>query len=61
MNKERVEKYISVWLKNINKEGLAELENDIKMPLETFMVEILNNLYEKYRDEISHIPVNFDR
>lgn len=61
MNKERVEKYISVWLKNINKEGLAELENDIKMPLKTFMIEILNNLYEKYRDEISHIPVNLDR
>lgn len=61
MNKERVEKYINIWLKNINQEDLRELEKDIEMPLISFMTEILENLYAKYSDTISYISVNLDR
>lgn len=60
MNKERVEKYINIWLKNIEQEDLIELEKDIEMPLTSFMTEILDNLYKKYSDTISHIPVKLD-
>lgn len=60
MNKEHIEKYINIWLKNIRQEDLRELEKDIEMPLISFMTEILGNLYKKYSDTISYIPVNLD-
>lgn len=60
MNRERVEKYINVWLRYIKKEDLLELEKDINMPLQTFITDILENLYNRYISSISYIPVKFD-
>lgn len=60
MNKERVEKYIDIWLKNIRNEDLVELEKDIEMPLKLFVIEILDNEYKKYCDAVSYIPSALD-
>lgn len=60
MNKDKVRKYIQVWLKNIDAENIPELEKDIEMNLEDFILDIINNLYSKYSDVIDHVPVSMD-
>lgn len=60
MNKERVEKYISIWLKHIKQQDLRELEEEIEMPLAKFITEFLANQYNKYIDEVPYVPVEAD-
>lgn len=60
MNKNRVKEYINIWLRNIELEGISELEKDIGMNISDFVVEILDNLYKKYSDIISYIPKEMD-
>ena len=60
MNKVRAKKYIELWLKSIETNNIDELEKDIEMPLVDFLVELLNNMYEKYKDSIYWIPVDKD-
>lgn len=71
MNRERVEKYIDVWRKYIREKNLIEveagrsfpleqLENDIGISLGDFIIDILENLYNRYSSSISYIPVKFD-
>ena len=60
MNKARAKKYIELWLKSIETNNIDELEKDIEMSLVDFLVELLNNMYEKYKDFIYWIPVDKD-
>ena len=60
MNKVRAKKYIELWLKSIETYNIDELEKDIGMPLVDFLVELLNNMCEKYKDFIYWIPVDKD-
>ena len=60
LNKERVTRYLEVWLKYIRKEEIEELEQDINMPLIPFLVDILNNLYNKYSQVITYISATQD-
>ena len=60
MNKVRAKKYIELWLKSIETNNIDELEKDIEMPLVDFLVELLNNMYEKHKDFIYWIPVDKD-
>lgn len=60
MNRDRVCKYIDVWLRYIEKEDLEELERDIEMSFKEFVVECLDNLYKKYSDSVLYIPVKLD-
>ena len=60
MNKVRAKKYIELWLKSIETYNIDELEKDIEMPLVDFLVELLNNMCEKYKDFIYWIPVDKD-
>lgn len=60
MNKERVKKYVEVWLRYIKHEDFDTLEKDIEMPLESFIVDMLENLYNRYSSSISYIPVKYD-
>lgn len=60
MNKERVSKYIEIWLANLEKENIDELEQEIEMPLQELLLEGIENLYKKYSDDISFIPIERD-
>ncbi len=60
MNRERVAKYLEIWLKYIRKEDLEELEKDINMPLVPFITDVLENLYNKYIEAIYFVPVKYD-
>ena len=60
MNKEYVSKVIDVWLKYVQKEDLEQLEKDIEMPFKKLIIEMLENLYQKYCNDIVYIPVHLD-
>ena len=57
MNIDKLKIYIDKWYENIDKENILELERDLEMPFKEFIVQLLSNLYNKYKDIISFIPV----
>ena len=60
MNIDKLKIYIDKWYENIDKENILELERDLEMPFKEFIVQLLSNLFNKYKDIISFIPVNED-
>lgn len=60
MNKEYASKLIDVWLKYVQKEDLEQLEKDIEMPFKNLIIKMLENLYQKYCNDIVYIPVHLD-
>ncbi len=60
MNKEYVSQLIDVWLKYVQKQDLEQLEKDIEMPFKNLIIEMLENLYQKYCNDIVYIPVHLD-
>ena len=60
MNIARASKYIKLWLANIDKENVDELEQEIEIPLHDLLLYGIENLYQKYSDSISFIPVEYD-
>lgn len=60
MNIDKLKIYIDKWYENIDKDNILELERDLEMPFKEFVVQLLSNLYNKYKDSILFISVNED-
>lgn len=60
MNTNRLKIIIDEWYEYIDKEDLVELEQDIEMPLKDFVMQLLQNIYNHYKDTIDYVPINKD-
>ncbi len=60
MNIERLKVIVDEWFKYIEKQDIEELEKDIEMPLKDFIIDLLQNMYNYYKDDIEYIPVGLD-
>lgn len=60
MNKEKIRDIIDEWYKYLGKEDIEQLEKDIEMPFKEFICQVIENIYNYYKDEITYIPVSGD-
>lgn len=60
MNIDRLKIIIDEWYEYIIKEDLDELEKDIEMPIKDFIIQLLQNMYDYYKDTIVHVPASVD-
>ena len=60
MNIEKLKIYVDYWYEYVEKKNIDLLEKEIGMSFKDFVIEILNNVYNEYKDEIQHIPVDKD-
>lgn len=60
MNINRLKIIIDEWYKYLDKDGVTELEKDIEIPFKDFIIQLLQNIYNYYKDVITYIPVNQD-
>ena len=52
--------YVDNWYEYIEKENIELLEKEIGMSFKDFVIEILGNVYNEYKDIIRFIPVSKD-
>ena len=60
MNIEKLKFYVDNWYEYIEKENIELLEKEIGMSFKDFVIEILGNVYNEYKDIIRFIPVSKD-
>lgn len=60
MNNKKLKFYVDNWYEYIEKKNIELLENEIGMSFKDFVMEILNNVYDEYKDVIGYIPVTND-
>ena len=60
MNLNRLRIIIDEWYKYIDKEDIADLEQQIEMSLKDFVMQLLQNIHNYYKDRIPYIPTSLD-
>lgn len=60
MNIEKLKFYVDNWYEYIEKKNIELLEKEIGMSFKDFVIEILGNVYNEYKDIIRFIPVSKD-
>jgi len=58
MNIEKLKFYIDNWYEYLEKENIELLEKELGMSFKNFIIEMLNNVYNEYKDIIAFIPVD---
>ena len=60
MNIEKLKFYVDNWYEYIEKKNIELLEKEIGMSFKDFVIEILGNVYNEYKDIIRIIQVSKD-
>lgn len=58
--REETYRYVNLWLKHLDSEGLIELEKEIEMPLYEFATDILEETYQKYVSKVPSVSIELD-
>ena len=61
MDSERLKIIIDEWYDYIGKNDLVGLEKLIEMPIKDFIMQLLQNIYNYYKDDVTYISTDKDR